>query len=428
MPARYKALALMFALTMVTYLDRVCIAATAPAMSAELGLSKGQMGEVFSIFVLGYVLFEIPGGWLADRFGARSLLTRIVVCWSVFTAATGMAGSFASLLVIRFLFGCGEAGAFPGCASAISRWFPFSERGRAQAVIMVGSRLGGAFAPALVIALMSAIGWRAVFWVFALLGIVWAVAWSSWFRNSPEQHGAVSAGELALIQSGRTTRIGAHNGAHAVPWARLLRSRNIWALCGMYSGYAFGLYFYLSWLPTYLQEERGIAFEQIGFFAALPLLVGAVCNFLGGWLTDFLSRRMSLRWARRLPAMGGLFTAAGLLAVAALAEGKVVGITALALSFGAADLILAVCWATCLDIGRDHAGTVSGAMNSLGQIGGVIAPTAIGWMVETWGSWQLPLLIAAGYYVLAGLLWLLIDPEQPLDLAGPSSVPQARPW
>ena len=206
MPARYKALALMFALTMVTYLDRVCIAATAPAMSAELGLSKGQMGEVFSIFVLGYVLFEIPGGWLADRFGARSLLTRIVVCWSVFTAATGMAWSFASLLVIRFLFGCGEAGAFPGCASAISRWFPFSERGRAQAVIMVGSRLGGAFAPALVIALMSVIGWRAVFWIFALLGIVWAVAWASWFRNSPEQHGAVSAETAQAMASPSSSR------------------------------------------------------------------------------------------------------------------------------------------------------------------------------------------------------------------------------
>ena len=203
MPARYKVLGLMFALTLITYLDRVCIGATATVMSAELGLSKVQMGEVFSAFVLGYVLFEIPGGWLADRFGARALLTRIVIWWSAFTAVTGLAWNYTSLIVVRFLFGCGEAGAFPGTASAISRWFSFSERGRAQAVIMVGSRLGGALAPPLVIALMNIMGWRGVYWVFAGFGLVWAVFWTSWYRNSPEEHPSVDAEELAFIQKGR---------------------------------------------------------------------------------------------------------------------------------------------------------------------------------------------------------------------------------
>ena len=143
MLVRHRVLALLFSLTFITYLDRVCISVTAEAMSQELGLSKTQMGQVFSIFVLGYVLFEIPGGWLADRFGARGLLSRVVIWWSAFTALTAGAWSYTSLMAVRFLFGCGEAGAFPGCTSSISRWFPIAERGRAQAVIMVGSRLGG---------------------------------------------------------------------------------------------------------------------------------------------------------------------------------------------------------------------------------------------------------------------------------------------
>jgi MFS family permease len=417
MPVRHKVLALMFALTLITYLDRVCISATAAVMSREIGLTKLEMGEVFSAFILGYVFFEIPGGWLADRFGARSLLTRIVLWWSVFTALTGLAWSYTSLLLIRFLFGCGEAGAFPGCASAISRWFPFSERGRAQAVIMVGSRLGGAFAPALVIALMAVTGWRAVYWIFALTGIVWAVVWNRWYRNGPELHPAVQPAELALIQEGRSS-----GALHApVPWKLLWGSRNIWALCAMYSGYAYGLYFYLTWLPTYLQEGRGIAWEMVGFYAALPMLAGAGCNLLGGWLTDRLARRMRLRWARRIPAMGGLLGAAVLLAIAALVPNNDLSMAALALSFGSADLILAVCWATCLDIGREHAGTVSGTMNSLGQIGGLIAPVLVGWLVQTVGSWQLPLLLSAGYYVVSALLWLAIDPETPLAAPQPSS-------
>jgi MFS transporter, ACS family, glucarate transporter len=410
MPARYKALALMFALTVITYIDRVCIAATRAAMSQELGLDRVQMGEVFSAFVLGYLLFEIPGGWLADRFGARALLTRIVLWWSVFTALTGAAWSYASLLLVRFLFGCGEAGAFPGSTSALSHWFPRTERGKAQAVIILGSRLGGALAPGLVIALMGAIGWRAVYPVFAVLGLVWAVAWTAWFRDSPEQHPAVSSNERDYILATRGT---VSSGAR-VPWTRLIRSRNIWALCGMYSGYTYGLYFYLTWLPTYLQEGRGVADDQLGFYAGLPWLVASASTVLGGWLTDRLSRTISLRWARRLPAMGGLLAAAVFLVLAALLENNTWAMLALAFSFGAADLILAVCWATCLDIGRQYAGTVSGTMNSLGQIGGVIAPVLVGWLVQRYGSWQLPLLISAAYYVVSALLWFVIDAEQPL--------------
>lgn len=403
----------MFGLTLVTYLDRVCISATATVMSAELGLDKAQMGDVFSAFVLGYVLFEIPGGWLADRFGARTLLTRIVLWWSAFTALTGLAWSYGSLLAIRFLFGCGEAGAFPGCASAISRWFPFAERGRAQAVIMVGSRIGAAFAPGVVIALMALTGWRPVFWIFAGLGVVWAALWQRWYRNTPEEHPDVTPAELEAIREGRVTQ------SHAkADWGALLRSRNVWMLCLMYSGYTWGLYFYLTWLPTYLEEGRGLGLNLVGLAAAGPFLVAASANYFGGWLTDRLSRTVPLRWARRGPAVAGLLLAAVFIAIAAEAQSNTVALIALALSFGCSDLILPICWATCLDVGREQAGLVSGTMNSLGQLGAVAAPAVIGRIVESTGSWELPLLISAGYYVVSAAAWFGINAEGRLRASG----------
>ncbi len=448
MPVRNKVLGFLFGLTLITYLDRVAISATATVMSTELGLDKAQLGDIFSAFVLGYVIFEIPGGWLADRFGARTLLTRIVLWWSAFTAFTGLAWSYGSLWWIRFFFGCGEAGAFPASASAISRWFPFSERGRAQAVIMVGSRIGAAFAPGLVIALMSLTGWRPVFWIFAGLGVIWAGLWQRWYHNTPEEHPLVTAAELETISAGRVTE--SHSKAD---WGALIRSRNVWMLCLMYSGYTWGLYFYLTWLPTYLQEGRNIEWGLVGIAAAIPFLVAAASNYFGGWLTDRLARRLPLRWARRGPAVIGLVAAAIFIAIAAEAESNTVALTALALSFGCSDLILPICWATCLDVGREQAGLVSGTMNSLGQLGAVAAPAVIGrsgcWatcldvgreqaglvsgtmnslgqlgavaapavigrIVEATGSWELPLLISAAYYLVSAAAWLGIDAERPL--------------
>jgi len=411
MSGRSKALALMFLLTLVTYLDRVAISATASEMSSELGLTKTEMGHVFSAFVLGYVLFEIPGGWWADRFGARSLLTRIVLWWSAFTALTGAAWSYWSLIVVRFLFGCGEAGAFPGCAAAIGRWFPSEERGRAQATIMVGSRLGAAFAPPLVIAMATALGWRKVYGVLAALGVAWAALWQWWYKDRPEDHPAVDAAELKLIQSGRAEPAARQQ---KISWKTLARNRNVWALCLMYSGYTWGLYFYLTWLPTYLAEGRGVSWDRVGLAAMAPFLVAACANFLGGWSSDRLAKRIPLRWARRGPAVVGLLLAAVFLATAALAESNRLALPALALSFGFSDLILAICWATCLDIGQERAGVLSGTMNSFGQVGAVLAPTVIGLIVERTGSWETPLLISAGYYVVSAAAWFAIDAEERL--------------
>jgi len=405
-------LVLLFLLTLITYLDRVSIGTMAGAISQDLGLSPKQMGTVFSAFILGYVLFEVPAGWLADRYGARLVLSRIVVWWSLFTAATAYARSFRSLLFIRFLFGAGEAGAFPACATVVLRWFPKGERGRANGVLLMGSRVGGAAAPALVIALMHGLGWRQSFLVFAGVGIAWAAVWLAWYRNRPEEHASVRSRELELIVGGRD-----RPSAGRVQWRGAWRSKNLWALCAMYSGYTYGLYFYLTWLPTYLREQRGLSWIGVGIGAALPLLAGAAANLAGGLWTDRLAKRLGLRWGRRAPAATGLLLAGILLTVAALTSNDVVSLGALALSFGAADLVLAVCWATCVDLGKQNAGTVAGIMNSLGQVGGILSPFLLGWLLEKWGSWTIPLLISAGCYAVSAALWLVIDPEDSRYLA-----------
>ena len=415
MKTRHRVLFLLFLLNVITYLDRVCIGAMAGAISRDLGLSKTQMGAAFSVFILGYVLFEIPGGWLADRFGARLLLPRIVVWWSLFTAATASAWSFASLLTIRFLFGAGEAGAFPTCSTVVLRWFPPTERGRANGILLMGSRLGGAVAPALVISLMNTLGWRHTFLAFAALGLVWSAVWYRYYRHHPQEHPSMTPAELQEIHPQHPSPI----IQHPLRWRLLARNRNLWALCAMYSGYTYGLYFYLTWLPTYLKEQRGMSWLGVGVGAALPFLVGAVANIAGGYWTDSLVRRYGLRWGRRIPAVTGLFAASLFLTLAALTPSNTLNILFLALSFGGADLILAVCWATCIDLGKQNAGSIAGVMNSLGQAGGMFSPYLLGWLLERWGSWTLPLLISAAYYAVSGGLWFFIDAERSLDQADP---------
>ncbi len=407
MPARYRLLGLLFLLMMVTYLDRVCFSTTAGSMAEELGLSLEQIGMAGSLFVAGYVLFEIPGGWLADRFGARSMLTRIVIWWSAFTALTGAAWNLTSLATIRFLFGCGEAGAFPGATSAIARWFPTDELGRAQSVVMFGSRIGFAMTSWVVIALMAGYGWRSVYWIFAALGIAWAVAWGRWFRNTPEEHPSVGPAELAAIRGRRA----ADENRSPVRWLAIASNRSVWALCGMYSGYTWGLYFYIQWLPTYLEQARGLDLPDVGPIAAAVLISGAAANLVGGSVSDRLARRYSIRTARRLPGIAGLVGAAIFLSLAATIEDSALALVCLGLSFGCAELILAVTWATCLDLGGTAAGVVSGTMNSLGQVGGALAPRLIGLMVDRTGSWELPLLVSSAYYVVSAVLWLAIDPS-----------------
>jgi MFS family permease len=410
-PARSRVLAFAFALSVITYLDRVSISTAAPYITKELGLTMLQMSVVFSAFTLAYSIFEIPSGWLADTRGARSVLTRIVLWWSAFTMLTGGAWSYGSLLITRFLFGAGEAGAFPGVSRAFSRWFPLRERGRANGLLFLGSRAGGAVAPALSLLLIREWGWRWSFVAFGSIGIVWAVLWYRFFRDEPEEHPEVSREELEWIRQDGPRAA----GHRAVPWRKLLASRNLYAICGMYFAFGYGLYFYFTWLPTYLIQVLGFSALAGGALAGLPFVLAGGADLLGGLLTDRLSAMRGLRVGRSLLGCGAFSGSALLLLGSTAMDGRLPKAILIALALASADLGLAAAWAVCLDVGRRHAGVVTGAMNTFGNLGGVLAPLVVGYVVQKFGSWNVAFQVSAAIYVVGGMLWLFIDPTKRLE-------------
>src|ERR1700730_1863362 len=289
-------LAFGFLLAVITYLDRVCISVAAPFMMRDLEMTVVQMSLVFSAFTLAYSLFEIPSGWLVDVKGPRRVLTRIVLWWSAFTALTGAAAGFRSLLAFRFFFGAGEAGAFPGIARAFSGWFPACERGQATGVMFLGSRLGGMLSAPLALLLIRQLGWRASFVAISSLGVLWAIAWRAWFRDRPSEHPRVSAQELAWIErSGEVVR---SLPGMEVPWRTLIGSRNLCMICLMYFSFGYGLYFYFTWLPSCLIDALRHSLFAGGLLAALPFLFAGIADVAGGWTTDRLARTRGLRPAR----------------------------------------------------------------------------------------------------------------------------------
>lgn len=446
-------LSLTLAAMAIAYLDRICISTAAPAIRADLGLSDAQMGYVFSAFTLAYALFEVPAGWLADRFGARAMLTRIVVWWSAMTAATGAATGFASLVAVRGLFGMGEAGVLPSMTRAYAHWLPFRERGRAFGLTIMAAALGGAATQPLVVALLERVSWRHAFPVFGSAGLVWAAVWLWWFRDDPREHAGVNAAELAVIGSGSGSELesaagfgyesGSGSGsavgpeseprtgarcesggeaAHTgVPWAAMLRSPGLRALCAMYFGAIYGWYFYLTWLPTYLLRARGFDLHAVGWLAALPLLAIAAGSLGGGAVSDLLARRFGARAGLRAPGLVGLPLAAlAVLGAIATSDPRTAAYL-LACAAGLAALGVAPAWAVCLSIGGRHAGVVSGAMNTFGNLGGMLSPVVVGGSLTAWGSWEAPLYSVAALYLAAAACWLGIDPAAPLDVTAPAA-------
>jgi len=417
--ARVTVLWFAFLLAVVTYLDRVCISAAAPYISDELHLTTVQMGQVLSAFALAYSLFEIPSGWLGDVTGPRRVLTRIVLWWSAFTMLTGAAFGYSSLIVTRFLFGAGEAGAFPNMSRSLSRWFPLRERGKANGVMFFGSRVGGMLSVPVALLLINRWGWRASFVIVGAIGLVWAAAWYVWYRDSPGEHQSVSASELAWIEQDRLAEDGrerqaGRDGRASTPWRAIAGSANLWAICVMYFTYGYGLYFYFTWLPTYLIRVLGFSEISGGLLAGLPFLCAGVANLAGGWLTDMLARTRGLRTARCHLGFASFFTGAVLTFASTLVAEPLGKAILLAVALGTVDLALSACWAVCLDIGRDHAGVVTGCMNTFSNLGGVLTPLVVAYAVDRWQSWTFPFYVTAVVYGLGGFAWLAIVPERPI--------------
>ncbi|MEO8097554.1 MAG: MFS transporter [Acidobacteriota bacterium] len=404
--ARHVVLWMTVAVYMITYMDRVVLSATTTDMRKELGFDLITMSYIVAAFRWSYALFQVPGGLLGDRVGPRKALTWIVIWWSAFTSLTALAWSSTVMIAVRFLFGVGEAGAFPIATRSLSRWMLATERGFAQGVTHAGSRLGSALTPPLVAYLILHFGWRMPFFVFGALGIVWAISWYVYYRNTPEEHAGVNAAELDLIHAGGAVR---KSATGSVPWGKILSSPTLWFLCLMYFCYNYSLSVYVDWFPTYLRESRNMTLAQMGIYASLPLLAGTAGDLLGGWCSDIvLKRTRNVNLARRWVAIAGFLACAAATVPAALTKDVQTSVAFYSLAFFSLEWTVGISWAVPLDIGGDFAGSVSAFMNMCGNIGGAISATVLGYMVGAFG-WDVPFLVTSGLCGLAAVLYLKID-------------------
>jgi MFS transporter, ACS family, glucarate transporter len=410
--ARYVVTAFAVTLAIITYIDRVGISVAAPSIRKDLGLSTIQLGWALSAFGWAYALFEIPGGWLGDRIGPRRVLMRIVLWWSLFTAATGWVWSASSLVVTRGLFGAGEAGAFPNLTRIFTTWLPVKERERAQAVLWLATRISGAFTPVLVALLISAISWRRTFELFGVIGVVWAILFYRWYRDSPGEHPSVNEAELALLPPAQETAI-AHGG---VPWSIIFSNPHVWLLSIQYMCLAYGWWFYINWLPTYLREARGTGATFGALLAGLPLLLGALGCLVSAALVPVLTKRFgSVSVARRVIAISGFLGASACIFIFTGVSDPVRAMFVLGMAGFFNDFVMPVAWASTMDIGGRFAGTVSGAMNMMGSISGASSVLVVGYLLAwTSGNWTLTFYISAAIYLVGAVCWLFLDSHTPL--------------
>jgi len=439
---RYQVLGWVCALSAITYIDRVCIKSVAGDMQKALGIGPREFSWAFSAFGLAYALLEIPSGWLGDRFGPRKVLTRIVLCWSLFTALTGcvwqftldsgyeiyvpflgpvplLVNGFMLLLLIRFLFGAGEAGAYPNIARALRSWFPYSRRGMAQGLPWTFGRLGGAIAPILVGVIASWLGWQGAFWIFGVLGALWVVSFAVFFRDSPAEHPAVNAAERDLILGPvpampHVLPGGLGNppyGGAPLSWRTMLRSRTLWCLSLMYFCSNAGWCFFITWDVEYYRNVLGVTDTALAIAQGAPLFCGGVACMVGGFLTDALVRVLGRRWGRTLQglvsyALGGTF-----FMLALLTRDPWLAVPALCIASFLKDFAMAASWSTCIDIGHRYSGTVAGFMNMVGNLGTFVSPPIVAYLARH-GEWDLALVYSAGMFFAAAAGWAFINPKR----------------
>jgi ACS family glucarate transporter-like MFS transporter len=409
-PTRVRYWVIVFAVTLavITYIDRVCISQAAPDISRDLGFSKEQMGYVFSAFTLAYALFEIPGGYLGDRMGARRVLMRIVVWWSIFTAATGGAWNFTSIAITRFLFGAGEAGCFPNLTKSFTTWLPARERVRAQGILWMSARWGGAFTPLIVHQVLKLMTWRQAFGLFGGIGIVWAFVFFWWYRDNPRENKSINPAEMRLIEEAQ--HLASSHGS--VPWGAFLRSRQVWLLCFQYFALSYGWYFYITWLPTYLQEARHLNLATVARLATLPLFLGGCGSFLCGFFYPVLNRWTGdVGASRRVMAYIGFTGATGFLLLSSSLQDPTWAMIAMGMASFSNDLVMPGAWAACMDVGGKYAGTLSGTMNMAGNLGGALCGVAVPFILgHSNNSWDLTFYVSSALYFSGIFFWLALDP------------------
>ena len=415
---RWKILALLTLISIITYVDRVNISVAARQMMPALGLTQMQMGYVFSAFVLGYALFQIPGGWLGDRWGTRLVLAGAVVWWSVFTALTAVAGTLptaawvgvlGSFILIRFLIGVGEAAALPNFNRAVANWFPLRERGFGMGVSIGGIGIGSAITPPLVAWMMVNFGWQSTFYAAGLAGVLIAGLWGWYATDRPEQHRGVNHAELVHIQGENAGATPSLLLLEPVPWRAFARTPSVWWIVISYTALGYVAYVYMSWFYLYLVNERGFGVLRGAFFASGPFLAMTVLCPLGGWVTDRVAAALGVNAGRTWVGGAGMLLSGTCIVVGIQIEEPYTAITLLSLGAGFLYFTVGAFWASTIDLAPRHAGTLSGIMNTGANVGGTISPTLTPWLAEHFG-WNVSLGVAAAIAAIGGLLWLLVRP------------------
>ncbi len=413
---RLGVLGLLCAMSFILYLDRVCMGQALKSIEADLGLQRWQTTWVTMVFTLAYGLFEMPTGRLGDRMGSRRVLTRIVLWWSAFTMLTGACWNFASLLTVRFLFGAGEAGAYPNAARVIARWFPVGERGRVQGLMLAAGQAGASLSPGLTAQIIATVGWREAFVLFGLVGVVWASLFWCWFRDSPAEHPNINSRELQLI--GTEAAPSYHR---PIPWRQVAGNRTIFLLGLIVTCLAFVAYLYLSWYPTYLQEARGVSLATSGWLASLALAGGGLGLVSGGVILDRISRQSVRPLARRrLAATLSHVSAAVLLVFAVRSESPIVSACFAAASSFAMFVPQSAWWSCAIEVSGPHIGALFGLMNGVGVVGAISSQYFFGRFPEWRGQmgylgraqWDPAFYVCVALLLIAAASWQRVHPQK----------------
>jgi ACS family glucarate transporter-like MFS transporter len=424
---RWHILGLLAIIAGLTYLDRLNLSIVGKQIQDEFAFSNETMGFVLSAFVLGYALFQVPGGWLGDRYGPRGVLTAAIVFWSLFTAATGLAPRLPlanwfslawSFAVVRFLVGVGEATAFPNSNRIVAFWMGAGGRGLGNSLFLFGIGAGGALTPLFISRIMAHWGWRMSFYICALVGSLVALTWHLYATNRPEEHPRVNAGELALIHATPTTDAG-HSPAptasgERTPWAKMFSSVSVWGLILSYSCIAYAAYIFYTWFFIYLLKVRGLTVTQGSFWGATPFLGIALLVPVGGWFSDRVVARLGKRRGRQCAVWVGAACSAGLMWAGGHAENNTLAILLLAGAAGFNLFATVTWWAVCNDLTRSFSGSLSGLMNMFGNLGGWLSPIVTGYIATRLG-WTQALGFGALVTLTAGVLWLLVNATQNLE-------------
>lgn len=414
-PTRYKMVFGTFLLAMIVLFDRILLSVAKDPVAESLQLSDKQMGWAMSIFALGYALFQTPAGLLADKYGPRKVLTIVVSLWSFFTALTGAVWNYGVLMIVRFLFGAGEAGAFPGMARAIYSWIPLQERGIVNGINFSGGRIGAAFALPLVAWLMERVGWRMTFVILGGVGLLWGAVWYIWFRDNPEDHKGMTTKEVDFIHA-HTDREAKKEEKAKIDLGKLFGAKQMWLLMGQYFSSNFTFFFCLTWLFPHIKTTYGLDALEAGFYASAPLIFGALGNWFSGFLVDYIYKRKKWALSRKVPAIIGFALASIGIVASVYMKTVTPAVLFISIAVFGADMTLSPSWSACVDVGKQFSGAVSGTMNMAGNIGSFLTALAFPYLLDMTGSEVPFFFLAAGLNVLAIVLWMGITPEKTLQL------------